>query len=83
MAFGIERRALHRMRAAERNAAFRDARNLEDEYSDPTAWRAPPSDVPRTQPAGGGESPTSRLLLVSPGHWRRLVGREMVEGLHN
>jgi len=23
------------------------------------------------------------LLLVSPGHWRRLVGREMVEGLHN
>jgi hypothetical protein len=36
MAFGIERRALRRMRAAERNAAFRDARNLEDEYRDPT-----------------------------------------------
>jgi len=36
MAFGIERRALHRMRAAERNAAFHDARNLEDEYRDPT-----------------------------------------------
>ena len=36
MAFGIERRALNRRRAAERNAAFRDARNLEDEYSDPT-----------------------------------------------
>jgi hypothetical protein len=36
MAFGIERRALHRMRVTERNAAFRDARNLEDEYRDPT-----------------------------------------------
>ena len=36
MAFGIERRALNQRRADERNAAFRDARNLEDEYSDPT-----------------------------------------------
>jgi hypothetical protein len=35
MAFGIERRARDRMRATERNAAFRDARNLEDEYNDP------------------------------------------------
>ena len=36
MAFGIERRALHRMRVTERNAGSRDGRNLEDEYRDPT-----------------------------------------------
>jgi hypothetical protein len=36
MAFGIERRALARMRTTERDAASRDARNLEDEYRDPT-----------------------------------------------
>ena len=68
------------MRAAERNAAFRDARNLEDEHSHPdTPWRARPSDAPRTQLVCGRESPSSRLrvTLDDPGQVILLSGTQV------